>query len=216
MSKMINMNRRTGTSASKAALRAPGMLSRSTIKASICSKQLKESPVLATSCSQSCPRSKTLAVSASVSEATVPSTSVTDIKQYYALVANADFFFNDVQNESLAEQLRERVRFFKEIGREIDFWFIPEPVWLDSKYSAEAKMVRRPCVALVSTDQTWITYMKLRLDRVLRINLGAVSEEEALAIGGKVPEFRRPEKWTAPYSPYTPGWWNAFIPSTQK
>ena len=34
-------------------------------------------------------------------------------QQYYALVANAEFYFNDVQNESLAEQLRERVRFFK-------------------------------------------------------------------------------------------------------
>jgi hypothetical protein len=56
--------------------------------------------------------------------------------------------------------------------------------------------------------------MKLRLDRVLRINLGAISEDEALAIGGMVPEFKRPEKWTAPYSPYTPGWWNTFIPSS--
>lgn len=34
-------------------------------------------------------------------------------QQYYALVANQTFFFNDVQNESIAEQLRERVRFFK-------------------------------------------------------------------------------------------------------
>lgn len=35
------------------------------------------------------------------------------MQQWYALVANAEFWFNDVQNESLAEQLRERVRFFK-------------------------------------------------------------------------------------------------------
>lgn len=34
-------------------------------------------------------------------------------QQFYALVASAEFFFNDVQNESIAEQLRERVRFFK-------------------------------------------------------------------------------------------------------
>ena len=33
--------------------------------------------------------------------------------QYYALLANANFMLNDVQNESMAEQLRERVRFFK-------------------------------------------------------------------------------------------------------
>jgi hypothetical protein len=30
--------------------------------------------------------------------------------QWYGLVANAEFFCNDVQNEPLAEQLRERVR----------------------------------------------------------------------------------------------------------
>ena len=33
--------------------------------------------------------------------------------QYHALLANAEFMLNDVQNESMAEQLRERVRFFK-------------------------------------------------------------------------------------------------------
>ncbi len=55
--------------------------------------------------------------------------------------------------------------------------------------------------------------MKLRLDRVLRINLGAVPQEEALAVGGKVPEFKRPAKWTAPYSPYSSGWWNVFLPA---
>lgn len=30
--------------------------------------------------------------------------------QWIGLVANAEFFCNDVQNEPLAEQLRERVR----------------------------------------------------------------------------------------------------------
>jgi galactose-1-phosphate uridylyltransferase len=30
--------------------------------------------------------------------------------QWIGLVANAEFFCNDVQNESVAEQLRERVR----------------------------------------------------------------------------------------------------------
>lgn len=33
---------------------------------------------------------------------------------WYALVANANFMFNDVQNEALAEQLREKKRFYGE------------------------------------------------------------------------------------------------------
>lgn len=73
------------------------------------------------------------------------------------MVAYAEFFFNDPQNESLAEQLRERVRYFKEINREIDFYIVPEPRWLDQKYPEQAKMVRRPCAAIMSTDKSWIT-----------------------------------------------------------
>lgn len=72
------------------------------------------------------------------------------------MVANSEFLFNDVQNESLAEQLRERVRYFKEINREIDFYIVPEPKWLDQKYPQEAKQVRRPCAAIMSTDKSWI------------------------------------------------------------
>lgn len=60
------------------------------------------------------------------------------------------------------------------------------------------------------------SFMKLRLDRVLRIDLGAVPEAEALAVGGEVPEFKKPAKWTAPYSPYAPGWWNVFLPKLQQ
>ncbi len=71
-------------------------------------------------------------------------------------MASADFFFNDPQNESLAEQLRERVRFFKEQGRDQDFYIVPEPKWLEAKYPEQAKKVKKPAVALVSTDKNWI------------------------------------------------------------
>jgi hypothetical protein len=78
-------------------------------------------------------------------------------QEWYALVANAEFFCNDVQNEPLAEQLRERVRYFKEQNREMDFYLVPNPQWLDAKFPEQAKQVRRPCMALVSTDKQWIT-----------------------------------------------------------
>lgn len=76
---------------------------------------------------------------------------------WYALIANAEFFCNDVQNESLAEQLRERVRYYKEQNREADFFMVPNPTWLDAKFPAKGKQVARPCMALVSTDEQWIT-----------------------------------------------------------
>ncbi|GLC39357.1 hypothetical protein PLESTM_000887200 [Pleodorina starrii] len=133
-------------------------------------------------------------------------------KEWFALVSNCEFFFNDPQNESVAEQLRERVRFFKEQNRETDFFIVPEPVWLDKKFPELAKQVKRPCVALISTDKAWITFMKLRLDRVLRIDLKDMPDSEVLAVGGEVPEFKQEGKWTAPYARYTPGWWNVFVP----
>ena len=72
-------------------------------------------------------------------------------------MASAEFFFNDVQNEAMAEQLREKVRFYGEQGKEVDFYFACEPAWLDAKFPDVAKRVRRPAVALISPDKSWIT-----------------------------------------------------------
>ncbi|GLC54669.1 hypothetical protein PLESTB_000893700 [Pleodorina starrii] len=102
--------------------------------------------------------------------------------------------------------------FALEQNRETDFFIVPEPVWLDKKFPELAKQVKRPCVALISTDKAWITFMKLRLDRVLRIDLKDMPDSEVLAVGGEVPEFKQEGKWTAPYARYTPGWWNVFVP----
>jgi hypothetical protein len=129
--------------------------------------------------------------------------------EWTALVARAEFFFNDVQNEALAEQLRELKRYYEEQGRELDFFFVSEPAWL-SRFP-EANKVKRPCVALVSTDKTWMTFMKLRLDRVLKLDLGNMSIDEATKSTAPLPEFKPPEQWTAPYSPYAYGWWEVFM-----
>jgi hypothetical protein len=120
---------------------------------------------------------------------------------------------HDVQNEAFPEQLRERVRLFKEAGKPLDFFLTCEPAWLSKAPGAEK--VRRPAVALVSTDKTWITFMKLRLDRVLKVDVGSLTPAEALKSGAPVPDFapldRGADGWTAPYSPYKPGWWEAFM-----
>ena len=75
---------------------------------------------------------------------------------WFALVANSDFMLHDVQNEAFAEQLRERTRFFKEKGKKLDFFLVANPAWLDEDFPEESSKVRRPCVALVSTDEIWI------------------------------------------------------------
>lgn len=71
-------------------------------------------------------------------------------------MANAEFLFNDVQNESLAEQLREKKRYYGENNLDIDFYIVPEPAWLDKYFRDKAKTVNRPCAAIISQDKKWI------------------------------------------------------------
>ena len=78
-------------------------------------------------------------------------------QDWIALVAHADFFFNDVQNESMAENLRERVRYLGERGEDVNMLFVCEPEWLDRLFPEEAKRVRRPAVALLCPDKMWMT-----------------------------------------------------------
>ena len=57
--------------------------------------------------------------------------------------------------------------------------------------------------------------MKLRLDRVLKLELGKMTPEEALKSLKPVPDYKplnQDVHWTAPYPPYKPGWWQMFEP----
>ena len=69
-----------------------------------------------------------------------------------------------------------------------------------------------PALAPLFLPPLLLSFMKLRLDRVMKLELAGLSADEALAAGAPLPEFPRPAKWTAPYPAYTPGWWKAFYP----
>ena len=161
--------------------------------------------------------------------------------KFHFLVANAKFLLDD--EEHFQEQMRERLRHFKDIGRPQDFWLLYEPEFL-ANYPAITKRLSRPAVALISTDEVWITYvtvmllvlffplepflsflnllwlkafllifsfMKLRLDRVLRGELeGTLSE--ALSSKSVDVSFEKPKEWVAPYSKYEGDWWIPFLP----
>ncbi|TVU47204.1 hypothetical protein EJB05_06796 [Eragrostis curvula] len=128
---------------------------------------------------------------------------------YYFVVANAKFMLDE--EEHFQEQLAEKLRLYAERGMERDFWLVIEPKFLD-KFPSITKRLKRPAVALVSTDGNWITFMKLRLDRVLADQFDSESMEEALASNPVEVKFEKPEKWTAPYPKYESGWWGPFLP----
>lgn len=134
-------------------------------------------------------------------------------KKYYFVVANAKFMLDE--EEHFKELMYERLRLYGERNMEQDFWLVIEPKFLD-KFPNITKRLKRPAVALVSTNGPWITFMKLRLDRVLAENFEAESQEEALASNPTPVEFEKPENWTAPYAKYEYGWWEAFLPAGSK
>eukprot|EP00252_Welwitschia_mirabilis_P025491 TRINITY_DN7977_c0_g2_i1.p1 TRINITY_DN7977_c0_g2~~TRINITY_DN7977_c0_g2_i1.p1 ORF type:complete len:123 (-),score=25.99 TRINITY_DN7977_c0_g2_i1:355-723(-) len=117
------------------------------------------------------------------------------------------------EEEHFKELLFERRRNYEERNKEIDFWLVIEPKFLDN-FPNVARRLRRPAVALVSTNAPWITFMKLRLDRVLEGEFEAESVEEALASRPVELRFNEPEKWTAPYPKYEYGWWEPFLLKT--
>lgn len=153
---------------------------------------------------------------ASVDSNQISSSSVSPEKEankYYFVVANAKFMLDE--EEHFQELLFERLRNYGERNKEQDFWLVIEPKFLD-KFPNITKRLRRPAVALVSTNGPWITFMKLRLDRVLSDSYEAGSLEEALASNPVTLKFEKQEKWVAPYPKYEFGWWEAFLPTGSK
>jgi hypothetical protein len=83
----------------------------------------------------------------------------------YHFVAASEAFLT--VEEPLEEVLRERVRHYAETGKEIDFWLVKRPAFLDAaELSAIGAQVPRPAAAVVSTDAKFIAFMKLRLEFV--------------------------------------------------
>ncbi|MBA0735807.1 hypothetical protein Gogos_019622 [Gossypium gossypioides] len=134
-------------------------------------------------------------------------------KKYYFVVANAKFMLDE--EEHFKELLFERLRYYGERNKEQDFWLVIEPKFLEN-FPDITKRLRRPAVALVSTNGPWITFMKLRLDRVLSDSYEADNLEEALASNPTTLEFEKPENWVAPYPKYEFGWWEPFLPTGVK
>ncbi|MEB3307218.1 MAG: MgPME-cyclase complex family protein [Cyanobacteriota bacterium] len=92
----------------------------------------------------------------------------------YHFVAASERFLT--VEEPLAEVLRERVRHYGEQGKSIDFWLVRRPAFLEvPELASVAGTVPRPAAAVISTDETFITFLKLRLEFVARGSFEAPS-----------------------------------------
>ena len=86
------------------------------------------------------------------------------MQTYYYLVASQKFLREE---EDLDEVFAERIRNYQEQAKEIDFWFVDRPAFLDAPELAAVKAkVPQPATGIISTNQQFITWLKLRLEFV--------------------------------------------------
>lgn len=83
---------------------------------------------------------------------------------YYYVAASQRFL---LEEEPLDEVLQERHRHYKSKEKKIDFWLVKQPAFLRAPELAEVQAkCPQPSAAVISTDKTFITWLKLRLEYV--------------------------------------------------
>jgi len=86
------------------------------------------------------------------------------MQTYYYVLASQRFL---LEEEPFEEVLKERTRNYHEREKEIDFWLIKDPAFLEAPEMAKVKAkCPLPAAAVISTDPQFITWLKLRLEFV--------------------------------------------------
>jgi len=84
--------------------------------------------------------------------------------KYFFVAASEKFLTIE---EPLDEILKERMRNYKENNKEIDFWLLKNPSFLQTTQFADLKAkIPSPPAVVISTDKKFITFLKLRLEFV--------------------------------------------------
>ena len=87
------------------------------------------------------------------------------MQTYYYVLASQKFL---IEEEPFEEVLRERKVNYEETNKDIDFWQVLQPAFLEAPEMAEIKAkCPQPSVAVVSTNKQFINWLKLRLEHVI-------------------------------------------------
>jgi hypothetical protein len=100
---------------------------------------------------------------------------------YYYVLASQKFL---LEEEPFTEVIEERIRNYREQKKEIDFWVVKQPAFLEAPEMSSVKAkCPQPSVAVISTNSQFITWLKLRLEYVLtgEFNAPSASISEPLA-----------------------------------
>ena len=86
------------------------------------------------------------------------------MKTYFFVAASQKFL---TVEEPIQEILKERMRNYKENNKEIDFWLLKNPSFLETTQFVDLKSkIPSPPAAVISLDKKFITFLKLRLEFV--------------------------------------------------
>lgn len=97
------------------------------------------------------------------------------MQTYYYVLASQRFL---LEEEPIEEVLKERTRHYHEQEKEIDFWLVKQPAFLEAPDMAEVKTQSpQSSVAIISTNHEFVTWLKLRLEYVLTGKFQAPSEQ---------------------------------------
>ena len=95
---------------------------------------------------------------------------VDKVIKYHFVIGSSKFL---LKNEPLEEMLRERAQFLKREKKPITFWLVKSPKFLNSSQLSgmkgkllQAGLSEVELTAIVSLDQSFITWLKLRLQNV--------------------------------------------------
>ena len=87
------------------------------------------------------------------------------MQTYHYVLASQKFL---LEEEPMDEVIRERTRNYQEREKEIDFWVVKQPAFLEApEMNAIKNQCPQPSVAIISTDPQCITWLKLRLEYVI-------------------------------------------------
>lgn len=96
------------------------------------------------------------------------------MQTYYYVLASQSFL---LEEEPFEEVLRERTKNYQEKEKEIDFWLVKQPAFLEAPEMAAVKAkCPQQSVAVISTNPQFITWLKLRLEFVLTGEFQAPSD----------------------------------------
>ena len=87
------------------------------------------------------------------------------MQTYYYVLASQRFL---MEEEPIEEVLKERTRHYHENEKQIDFWLVEQPAFLEAPEMAEVvAKCPKPAAAIISTNPQFITWLKLRLEYVI-------------------------------------------------